>query len=146
MKKRVRAIISEEDRYLFIHRIKGEKEYWVFPGGGVEEDDESLEAALRRECEEELGVQVEVGEFCTKTYFEMDGEEWEQHIYYCTILSGVVGTGTGPEYQEDSGYEGSFEPTWVHRMEFEGKYILPGEVADLIKGSRKEDCAEGAKG
>lgn len=128
----------EEDRFLFIHRIKEDREYWVFPGGGVEEEDESLEAALIRECEEELGVQVEVGEFFTKTYFEMDGEEQEQHIFHCRIVGGEIGTGTGPEYQTGTGYEGSFEPTWVHKDEMEGKYILPGEVIDQLFQERSE--------
>ena len=133
MQKRVRAIISEEDRFLFIHRIKGEKEYWVIPGGGVEEEDEDLAAALRRECLEELGVEVEVGEFFTKTYFEMDGEEQEQHIFRCRILDGEVGTGEGPEYQAGSGYEGSFEPMWLHRTELEGKIIFPEEIVDKLR-------------
>lgn len=132
MQKRVRAIICEEDRYLFIHRIREDKEYWVFPGGGVDEDDVSLAAALIRECEEELGVQVEVGEFFTKTYFVMDGEEQEQHIYFCKIQSGEIGTGQGPEFQEDTGYEGSFEVEWVHITEMKDKHILPEEVKDML--------------
>lgn len=134
MQKRVRAIICEEDRYLFIHRVREDKEYWVFPGGGVEDDDASLEAALIRECEEELGVQIEVGELFTKTYFVMDGEEQEQHIYFCTIISGDIGTGQGPEFQEDTGYEGSFEAEWVHIAEMKDKYILPEEVKDMLIG------------
>jgi 8-oxo-dGTP pyrophosphatase MutT (NUDIX family) len=134
MKKRVRAIISEGEKYLFIHRIKGDKEYWVIPGGGVEDEDASLEAALVRECEEELGVQIEVGEFCMNTYFEMDGETHEQHIFHCRILGGELGSGQGPEFQEGSGYEGSFVPEWVHRQELEGKYILPQELRKLLSG------------
>jgi 8-oxo-dGTP pyrophosphatase MutT (NUDIX family) len=138
MKKRVRAVIAEEDRYLLIHRTKGEREYWVFPGGGVEEEDDSLEMALQRECEEELGVQVEVGEFFTHTYFEMEGETHEQHIFHCRIVGGVVGTGQGPEFQEDSGYAGTFVPEWVHRKEMAEKRILPEEVKKLIL-DRDED-------
>lgn len=136
MQKRVRAIICEEDRYLFIHRVREDKEYWVFPGGGVEDDDVSLESALIRECEEELGVQVEVGELFTKTYFVMDGEEQEQHIYYCKIRSGDVGTGQGPEFQEGTGYEGSFEVEWVHIAEMKDKRVLPEEVKDILLGNQ----------
>ena len=95
MKKRVRAVIIEEGKILLMHRVVGEKEYWILPGGGVEEDDADLESALIRECEEELGVRVEVGEFFTNSYFDMDGETWEQHIYHCRIVDGELGSGQG---------------------------------------------------
>lgn len=129
----MRAIISDGERYLFIRRVVEDREYWVFPGGGVEDDDEDLISALRRECLEELGVEVEVGEFFMKTYFELQGEEQEQHIFYCRILSGELGTGTGPEYQEGTGYRGSFEVMWVHKAELSGKKILPEEVGDELR-------------
>lgn len=132
MNKRVRAVIADGDHYLFIHRIIGEREYWVLPGGGVEAEDESLAAALMRECEEELGVQVEVGEFLTHTYFEMDGEEQEQHIYHCRITGGELGTGQGPEFQLDSGYVGTYLPEWVHKKDMGEKVILPQEMKDLL--------------
>lgn len=134
MRQRVRAVVIEDDKVLFIHRIRNEKEYWVLPGGGVEDEDFDLESALRRECMEELGVEIEVGDFFTKTYFELDGEEQEQHIFRCRIMGGELGTGEGPEYQEGGDYEGSFEIEWVHFSEFEGKHILPEEIAGLITG------------
>ncbi|MDD3190936.1 MAG: NUDIX domain-containing protein [Candidatus Pacebacteria bacterium] len=132
MQKRVRAIIKKEERCLFIHRVVEDREYWVFPGGGVEEGDASLESALIRECEEELGVQVKVGEFFTKTYFEMDGEQQEQYIFFCEIVSGEIGTGQGPEFQADSGYEGNFEVEWLHFREIKTRNILPEEVKEII--------------
>lgn len=139
MKRRVRAIICEENHYLFIHHTRQDREYWVFPGGGVEDDDADLETALIRECEEELGVRVEVGELYTKTYFEMDGEEQEQHIFFCKITSGELGTGQGPEYQPDSGYEGSYEVEWVHITEMEYRHILPEVVKDKLIEERDEN-------
>lgn len=132
MRQRVRAVIIEEDKVLFIHRIRCEKEYWVLPGGGVEEEDADLETALRRECMEELGVEVEIGELFTKTYFELEGEKQEQYIFRCLIKGGKLGTGNGPEYQEDGGYEGSFEVEWLHRDELLRRHILPGEIKDIL--------------
>lgn len=39
IESRVRAIIIKDKKILLIHRIKKGDEYWVFPGGGVEESD-----------------------------------------------------------------------------------------------------------
>lgn len=137
MQQRVRAIIQEDEKLLFIHRITDDKEYWIFPGGGVEEKDASLEAALIRECKEELGVQVEVGDFFTKTYFVMDGGEQEQYIFYCRIIDGEIGTGDGPEFQPGSGYHGSYEVEWVNVNELGNKNVLPPEVKDKLFGNKK---------
>jgi A/G-specific adenine glycosylase len=38
---------------------------WEFPGGKVEAEDSGLEACLRREIQEELGIEIEVGEHFT---------------------------------------------------------------------------------
>ena len=59
---RVRAIIlSSPGRILVIKRVKaGKPHYYVTCGGGVEDDDDTLEDALKREAMEELGARVRV--------------------------------------------------------------------------------------
>jgi 8-oxo-dGTP diphosphatase len=58
---RVAAIIVRGTQILLVeHRKRGEH-YWVLPGGRLE-GLETLEAALRRELREELGVDARVGE------------------------------------------------------------------------------------
>ncbi len=54
----VAAAIVQDGRVLAARRRRDGR--WEFPGGKVE-DGESPEQALRRECEEELGVVVRVG-------------------------------------------------------------------------------------
>lgn len=50
-------VIDDERRMVLIKRTKpGQNPYWTSPGGGVEESDISVEAALRRELAEELGA------------------------------------------------------------------------------------------
>lgn len=55
-RRAARAIlIDDEGRLVLIKRTKpGREPYWTAPGGGVEADDVSVEAALRRELAEEL--------------------------------------------------------------------------------------------
>ena len=57
---RVAAIIVRQKRILLVeHRKRGQR-YWVLPGGRLE-GHETLDAALRRELKEELGLDVRVG-------------------------------------------------------------------------------------
>ncbi|MBR6730152.1 MAG: NUDIX domain-containing protein [Alphaproteobacteria bacterium] len=51
-------VLTKENKILFIKRIKiGQEPYYVTPGGGIEENENSLEA-LKRELLEETGSQV----------------------------------------------------------------------------------------
>jgi ADP-ribose pyrophosphatase YjhB (NUDIX family) len=57
---RVAAIIARQERLLLVeHRKRGQR-YWVLPGGRLE-GIETLDAALRRELQEELKVAARVG-------------------------------------------------------------------------------------
>jgi len=56
---RVSAILRWRDRMLLCRHEKGEKEYWLLPGGGVNSG-ESLVNALHRELAEELGIADEL--------------------------------------------------------------------------------------
>ena len=59
MNQRVAAVIIKERKILLMHRIKDGREYFVFPGGGVEEN-ESLESALVREIKEEFNIDIKI--------------------------------------------------------------------------------------
>ena len=56
----VKAIIVHEGRVLAIRKRDGAQTYYILPGGG-QHPGEALPDALRRECREELGCEVEVG-------------------------------------------------------------------------------------
>src|SRR5437588_10881047 len=56
---RVSAILRWRDRMLLCRHEKGEKEYWLLAGGGVNSG-ESLVNALHRELAEEVGIRLEL--------------------------------------------------------------------------------------
>lgn len=128
MKNRVRAIIMKNDSFLTMKRVKSNETYWVFPGGGVEDGEENV-GAMIRECKEELGVDVEVLELMFENSFvrKEDGEQRE-YFYKCNIIGGELGTGDGPEYQENSGYEGTHELEWINLGELKNFDIRPVEI------------------
>ncbi len=56
-----KAIIIKEDKVLLTKNQDNEGYFYLFPGGG-QEHGETLHQALRRECLEEVGYEVEVNE------------------------------------------------------------------------------------
>lgn len=56
-----KAVIVENGRLLTVHMEGSKGEYYMFPGGG-HETGETLEETLRRECLEETGADVVVGQ------------------------------------------------------------------------------------
>ena len=92
--KRSRAILYlENNRMVLIHRIKPDRDYYVFPGGGLEPGETELDA-LVREGREELGVTLEP----VKLLYELESAKDIQYFFLCGIKEGVIGTGKGPEF------------------------------------------------
>ena len=95
-KARVRAIIPYNDGIVVIHRIKPDKEYYVFPGGGIEEG-ESVAECAEREVFEEVGIK---GHF-NKVLYETNFRDKKEYYVYVDYVSGEIGTGQGPEFTSD---------------------------------------------
>lgn len=132
MRTRVRAIIIKNNAILLIKRTKPNSVYWVFPGGGVE-DGEDNKGALVRECKEELGVDVNVLELMSENFFtQKDNEEYKEYFYNCLILGGKLGSGKGPEYEDDSNYEGGYKIEWIDMNKLKDYDIKPMEVRNKL--------------
>lgn len=63
--------------------------YWEFPGG-KRESGESMQACLVREIEEELGLQIEVGEFLGVSRYPSPDRTIELHAYRVTEWTGEI--------------------------------------------------------
>ncbi len=83
------AIIEKNGKSLIARRATDQKlaGKWEFPGGEVEEG-ESLEECLKRELEEEFGIQAEVGEFITVNKHHYDHISIELLAFQATYISG----------------------------------------------------------
>ena len=145
-RRRVAALIEMNNGYALMHRLDVKKkensnqpygEYYVFPGGGVEPDDRSLEEAVKREVMEEFGIEIEVKE---QIYFEEVNEKLDEYIFKCIYKSGEFGTGTGPEFSGDPKYvdRGKYIPTIVSKEDIKNIRLIPEKfreklIKDIIK-------------
>jgi 8-oxo-dGTP diphosphatase len=114
------ALIAERDnKFLVARRLKGTHlaGYWEFPGGKVR-DDESNEAALEREIDEELGCSV-VG---LKAVFRTSHDYPERTVELRFFRGELVGAPTGRLGQELK---------WVAREELASLELPPAD-AQLI--------------
>ena len=104
-------------------------EYYVFPGGGQEENETFEEGAIR-EIKEEFGIDVKI----IKKMYEEDSELFNQKTFYylCEYVSGEFGTGTGPEFSNDPKYieSGKFIPEIVKREDIEKIPLMPPEIKE----------------
>jgi len=76
--KIVSAIIIESGKILLMHRIKADKDYFVLPGGSVQESEDNI-SALIREIKEETSLEIEVGKLLWQVNNEFDKRI--QYIY-----------------------------------------------------------------
>lgn len=84
------AIIRDGDKILATQRGYGEfKDGWEFPGGKIEPG-ESREEALIREIQEELDVEIEVGEFVETVEYDYPQFHLTLHCFFCAVKSGQL--------------------------------------------------------
>lgn len=87
--KVVAAIIKSGSRILATQRGYGEyKDGWEFPGGKVESG-ESPEEALKREIEEELKVEIQVGDYLTTIEHDYPSFHLSMRCYWAEIIKGT---------------------------------------------------------
>ena len=91
-----RCILIENRNVLLIYRERDGEKYYVFPGGGIEEG-ETKEACIKRECKEELGIDIEI----KKYVYEVKGKDFVQHFFLIRRTAGEIGTGNPEEYDDN---------------------------------------------
>ena len=81
----VAAVIYKDGAYFATQRGYGEFEgMWEFPGGKIESD-ESPEDALKREIQEELGIDITIDKFLCTTEYDYPSFHLTMYCYLCGI-------------------------------------------------------------
>ncbi len=105
MRHRAAVFVINKDTVLLFYRLKNGEEYYSVPGGGVESDETSEQAAVR-ELKEETSLDITLGEKIGE--FEADNNH--QYFYIAKSWSGIPAFG-GEELERQS-------PANVYRLEW----------------------------
>jgi 8-oxo-dGTP pyrophosphatase MutT (NUDIX family) len=143
-RRSVRALLFDDhDRLLLIRRTKpNQPPYWTTAGGGVEPDDPSREATLRRELMAELGAHVTVGSQAFLTGAHNAGVIDIQHFHVCRVISVDPSLRTGPEYTDPA--RGGYHLVRIPPDQLAGIDLRPAELRAFLTANVEAVLAEAA--
>jgi len=124
-KNRAVLIFIHDNNILLLYRFKGGEEYYVFPGGGVE-DNESIDEAAIREAEEETGLGVTIA----KKLWEYENNGRIEHFYLIGEFSGELKIG-GPEQDRQSS-DNVYRLEWIPLAKLKNIKLLPDIMRDRV--------------
>jgi len=135
MRIRAGIVLIEDDKVALIERHRAGLEYYVFPGGGVDEG-ETVEQGAIREAMEELGVEVRL----TQKVMVVNFGKSRQVYFLAERVSGEFGTGEGEEFTDsdpNDPTEGIYIPIWMPIDELpKHEKVYPAELAKLVVEAR----------
>lgn len=135
LRNAAKALIRREDRILVTENTDDKGLWYILPGGGMKPCKETLLGALKRECKEEIGTEVEVEdlvyvrEYITDNYPDSwsKGGHLVDFIFRCSV----------PE-----GYDPSQAPVgdvmqvgvkWMRVSELKGRRFYPGALLEHLE-------------
>jgi 8-oxo-dGTP pyrophosphatase MutT (NUDIX family) len=132
MADRASAIIISKRHILLIHRIRAQREYYVFPGGHIEEG-ESAEEACIREVLEETGLHTA----WLQPAFDHSILNRMAHYFFVQTHPGTL-TLSGPEALKRSEYN-RYLLEWIPLVQVGGLNLQPAAVRDALVRVIAED-------
>jgi len=131
MRTRAGVVLIEGNKVALIERHRAGLDYFVFPGGGVDEGETPEQAAIR-ETMEELGVDVVIRQKVAVIHIDQN----TQVYFLVKRVGGEFGTGTGEEFTDsdpNDPQEGIYIPIWMPIDEISRhEKIYPVDLAKLI--------------
>jgi len=130
VRRAARAVVFDQDKNIGILYV-GKHDYHKLPGGGLE-GEENIDAALRRECLEEIGCDIETFGELGEIIEYRDKWSIKQHSY--CFIANLVGTKKNPDFTQKE-IENDFSIKWLplekalallindQPEEYEGKFI-----------------------
>ena len=81
------AVIKDAEKILIAQRLKGEfKGKWEFPGGKLEENEDSV-SVLKREIKEEMEADIKIDQYLCTIEHDYDSFHLSMDVYICHFLN-----------------------------------------------------------
>ncbi|MFA5358557.1 MAG: NUDIX domain-containing protein [Patescibacteria group bacterium] len=128
LQNRAVAITIKGDEVLLMFRRKNGKEYFTFPGGGVE-DGESVEQATIREIKEETTLDIKIEKLL---YHHIYDNKQEQFFYLCSYLSGDPRLSSDSIEAQRLSDDNFYQPQWHKITDLPQMLVYPLEIRDWL--------------
>lgn len=130
---RVRAIIIHDGKLMSMYRERQGRNFYTFPGGGMEEN-ETEEECLKREVFEEFGLVINP----IKKVYTYENQNSIEHFYISEWISGEFGSGEGEEFQENN-KNGVYIPKFIEISDIPNLPLMPPEIAVAFYNDYREN-------
>lgn len=123
-----RVLIGKEDKILLIHRVNKGREYYVIPGGHVENGETPILAAIR-EIKEETNLDIRISELL----WIMTDDHLEDkviYVYKADSFSGELML-IGPE-KETENENNKFLLEWIDVKNIKNMNIVPEKLKEKL--------------
>lgn len=121
------VILDNQNRMLMVKQEHEERDIWMVPGGGIEEGESSIDAAVR-EIKEETGLDIEVGKLIWHVEEVSKRGQRFVNFFMGRITGGKLALGLDPEF--DAGGQVLREVKFMSRQEIEA---LPALYPEYLK-------------
>lgn len=127
-RNRAVALVLHDNSLLVMFR-KNTREYYTFPGGGIEPGETSEQAAVR-EIKEEASLDVAI----ERPLYELHHDNGDIHYYFLArYLDGTPAVQPGTnEYEDNQRGDNVHLPQWMPVGDIPNKLLYPIEVRDRL--------------
>lgn len=131
------VILDKDNRILMVKQHHEDKDIWMVPGGGIEEGESSMAAAVR-EMKEETGLDVEIDRLIWHTEEVSDRGQRFVNFFMGRIKGGMLELGEDPEFDRD--HQVLREIKFMSREEIEAvEHLYPEYLRDEFWRFLNED-------